>query len=85
MAALGVVPDGRPEQMATTAMPVFAAGWQPAREAVTALADGIQEVTTRLRKALPAVADADPVTEGILIETVDQLEKQHWMLRAQLH
>lgn len=84
MVALGAVPDGQPDTVATTAVPTLAVGWQPSRDAITTIADGLHEVTRRIRKALPAVADADPVTEGILVETLERLEQQHWMLRAQL-
>ena len=84
MVALGAVPNGQPDRVATTNIPALTIGWQPTRDAITTVADGVQEVSTHIRKALPAVAAADPVTEGILIETLEQLEQQHWMLRAQL-
>jgi hypothetical protein len=30
------------------------------------------------------VGEADPVTEGVVLDVLEGLEQQHWMLRAQL-
>jgi len=38
----------------------------------------------RLRERILRQADTDPVSQGILVDVAEELEKQAWMLRAQL-
>ena len=83
--ALGFVPDGQAKAVA--------AGSQLAAVALTALEDHvvvrelthrIAEVSEQVRDRMNRLGDADLASQDVLIEVVRELEKQQWMLRAQL-
>ena len=83
--ALGFVPDGQAKAVA--------AGSQLAAVAPTALEDHlvvrdlthrVAEVSEQVRDRMNRLGDADLVSQDVLIEVVRELEKQQWMLRAQL-
>ena len=83
--ALGFVPDGQAQAVA--------AGSQLAAVAPTALEDHlvvrelthrIAEVSEQVRDRMNRLGDADLASQDVLIEVVRELEKQQWMLRAQL-
>ena len=83
--ALGFVPDGQARAVA--------AGSQLAAVAPTALEDHvvvrelthrIAEVSEQVRDRMNRLGDADLASQDVLIEVVRELEKQQWMLRAQL-
>jgi starvation-inducible DNA-binding protein len=83
--ALGFVPDGQARAVA--------AGSQLVPVAPTALEDNmvvlelthrIAEVSEQVRDRMNRLGDADLASQDVLIEVVRELEKQQWMLRAQL-
>ena len=83
--ALGFVPDGQAKAVA--------AGSQLAAVAPTALDDHlvvrelthrVAEVSEQVRDRMNRLGDADLASQDVLIEVVRTLEKQQWMLRAQL-
>ena len=83
--ALGFVPDGQAKAVV--------AGSQLAGVAPTALEDHlvvrelthrIAEVSEQVRDRMNRLGDADLASQDVLIEVVRELEKQQWMLRAQL-
>ena len=41
-------------------------------------------MAARMRERILRVGETDPVSQDALIEASDELEKQAWMLRAQL-
>ena len=85
MTALNVAPDGRAATVAgSTPLPEAGAGWQRDAAAVEAMADRLGAVATSLRGRASMVGDSDLVSQGILIEIGAGLEKQAWMLRAQI-
>jgi starvation-inducible DNA-binding protein len=83
--ALGFVPDGQAKAVA--------AGSQLAAVAPMALEDHlvvrdlthrVAEVSEQVRDRMNRLGDADLASQDVLIEVVRELEKQQWMLRAQL-
>src|SRR5919201_1059509 len=44
----------------------------------------VAEVSDRVRNRMNRLGDADLASQDVLIEVVRELEKQQWMLRAQL-
>jgi len=83
--ALGFVPDGQARAVA--------AGSQLAAVAPTALDDHlvvrelthrIADVSEQVRDRMNRLGDVDLASQDVLIEVVRELEKQQWMLRAQL-
>jgi starvation-inducible DNA-binding protein len=83
--ALGVSPDG---QSRTVAEQTLLAAVEPGEirtEAVIhTLLTALDEVITRARERMEQSAEYDAVTEDLLIATVGALEKQRWMVAAQL-
>src|SRR5207247_10524050 len=78
-------PDGQAREAA--------AGWPLAPVARGALYDNVvvrelthrvAEVSERVRERMNRLGDADLASQDVLIEVVRELEKQQWMLRAQL-
>ena len=85
LSALGVAPDGRTATVAAgTPLPEAGAGWQQDAETVEAMAARLATVAASLRQRAVAIGDSDLASQGILIEVGAGLEKQAWMLRAQV-
>jgi starvation-inducible DNA-binding protein len=85
LAALGVAPDGRTSTVArTTPLPEAGDGWQRDVDTAEAMAERLGIVAGRLRERAAAVGDGDLITQGIFLEIGAGLEKQAWMLRAQI-
>ncbi|GAA2349190.1 DNA starvation/stationary phase protection protein [Streptomyces kunmingensis] len=83
-AALGVSPDGRAGTVAaTTGLPAFPAGWRQDTEAVDALVRSFDAVVRGVRTRISETADADQVTQDLLIGLAAELEKQSWMFQAE--
>lgn len=84
MAIVGVLPDGRGSTVASTSdVPSIAHEWLSTKAAVASVADAVQAVAARTRKAISELDGADAVTEDILIAITSQLEEHLWMLSAQ--
>jgi starvation-inducible DNA-binding protein len=82
---LGFIPDGQASAVAAGSQvaPV-------AREAiedhvvVRELTHRVAEVSEQVRDRMNRIGDVDLASQDVLIEVVRELEKQQWMLRAQL-
>ncbi|MBV7699445.1 Dps family protein [Streptomyces sp. TRM70350] len=82
--ALGVPPDGRASTVAVgSGIGATAGGWIRDAEAVEALVDALRAVIGRMRGRVAATAEADPVSQDILIGITADLEKHHWMFQAE--
>ena len=85
IATLGGAPEGRPAAVAAASqLPDFPSGEIHVEEAVKRMTAAIETATQRMHERLDRVGESDPVSQDALIEATDQLEKQAWMLRAQL-
>jgi starvation-inducible DNA-binding protein len=85
IATIGDAPDGRAGSVAkSSGLPDFPAGQVPVTDAVQRVGATVDAMSERLTARILRLADADPVSQDILIGTADELEKQAWMLRAQL-
>lgn len=86
IATVGAAPDGRAGSVAASSrLPEFPAGQVPVTETVKLVGSTIDTMSGRLRERIVRSAEADPVSQDILISAADELEKQAWMLRAQLN
>jgi starvation-inducible DNA-binding protein len=83
--AIGSLPDGQAETVA--------AGSELGRVQVGAIADDavvrelagrLADISERTRARMDRLADLDAASQDVLIEVVRELEKQLWMIRAQL-
>ena len=85
IATLGSVPEGRSAAVAASSkLPEFPDGQVHVEEAVARVGEVIDTMATRIRERILRVGESDPVSQDALIEASDELEKQAWMLRAQL-
>jgi len=85
LTTIGVTPDGRVSTVAAgTPLPEAGDGWQRDEATVEAMAERLSTVAARLRDRATVIGDSDLATQGILIEIGGGLEKQVWMLRAQV-
>jgi starvation-inducible DNA-binding protein len=83
--ALGVMPDGQSGAVAAASeiAPVERAPLED-RVVVRELLHRVAEVSERVRGKLDRVGELDLASQDVLIEVLRELEKQQWMLRAQL-
>ena len=83
--ALGFVPDGQASAVATGSSlgPVSHAALED-HGVVRDLAHRIAEVSELVRGRMNRLGEVDLASQDVLIEVVRDLEKQQWMLRAQL-
>ncbi len=69
---------------ATSKLPDFPDGLVHVEETVKRVDELIDTMAARMRERILRVGETDPVSQDTLIEASDELEKQAWMLRAQL-
>jgi starvation-inducible DNA-binding protein len=83
--ALGFVPDGQASAVAAGSQlaPVGRASLED-HMVVRELTHRVAKVSERARERMNRLGDADLASQDVLIEVVRELEKQQWMLRAQL-
>ncbi|MCB5164658.1 DNA starvation/stationary phase protection protein [Streptomyces bambusae] len=82
--ALGVSPDGRAATVAAgRAIDGVPGEWVTDTDAVRILVAALDDVIARMRRRIRATADPDPVTQDLLIAVTGDLEKHHWMFRAE--
>jgi starvation-inducible DNA-binding protein len=83
--ALGFVPDGQASAVAAgSPLASVARGALEDHVVVRELTHRVAEVSELVRERMNRLGDADLASQDVLIEVVRELEKQQWMLRAQL-
>jgi starvation-inducible DNA-binding protein len=83
--ALGFVPDGQASAVAAgSPLAPVARGALEDHVVLRELTHRVAEVSERARERMNRLGDADLASQDVLIEVVRELEKQQWMLRAQL-
>lgn len=83
--ALGFVPDGQAGAVAAgSPLAPVVVGPVDDHVVVRDLTHRVAEVSERTRERMNRLGGADLVSQDVLIEVVRELEKQQWMLRAQL-
>lgn len=82
---IGASPDGQGETIAgATELKALPSGHLSDRQVLTAIGDRLSEAAIRTRERIDRVAVADPVSCDLLIQVTATLEKQLWMVRAQM-
>ncbi|MDJ0341630.1 DNA starvation/stationary phase protection protein [Streptomyces sp. H10-C2] len=82
--AIGVTADGRAETVAkTSGIDTVTDGWIKDTQAVGILVAALDSLIGRMRERIGSTADADPVTQDIIIGLTADLEKFHWMFQAE--
>ena len=83
--ALGFFPDGQAAAVsAGSDIPTVERGALAAGVVVRDLVERLADVTERIRGRMDRLGELDLASQDVLIEVVRELEKQLWMLRAQL-
>jgi starvation-inducible DNA-binding protein len=83
--ALGFSPDGQAAAVsADSGIPAVERGVLEADAVVRELVRRLADVTERIRARMDRLGDLDLASQDVLIEVVRELEKQLWMVRAQL-
>jgi starvation-inducible DNA-binding protein len=83
--AIGFQPDGQAETVASASeLGRVEAGAIADDAVVRELAGRLAEISERMRGRMDRLADLDLASQDVLIEVVRALEKQLWMIRAQL-
>jgi starvation-inducible DNA-binding protein len=83
-AALGITPDGRAATVAgSSSFPAYPDGWVKDGDAVAAVVTALAQIIARMRERVTSTADADPVTQDLIIGITADLEKQHGMFQAE--
>ena len=83
--ALGFVPDGQASAVAAgSPLAPVARGSLEAHVVVRDMTRSVAEISERVRERMNRLGDVDLASQDVLIEVVRELEKQQWMLRAQL-
>ncbi|KQV21701.1 MULTISPECIES: Dps family protein [unclassified Kitasatospora] len=83
-AAIGSSPDGRAKTVAdTSGISTSPEGQVVDSAAVGTLVEALAAVITRMRGRIDATAEADPVSQDILIGLTADLEKYSWMAQAE--
>jgi starvation-inducible DNA-binding protein len=83
--ALGFIPDGQARAVAAgSQLAPVGGGSTEDHVVVRELTHRVAEVSERTRERMNRLGDADLASQDVLIGVVRELEKQQWMLRAQL-
>ena len=85
LVTIGVPADGRAETVSTTSeLAPYPAGFVSSTQTVELVGAAMDTIGGRMRERIARIGDVDPVSQDILIGTLDELEKAAWMLRSQL-
>lgn len=85
MRALNEVPDGRSDTVvASTTVPAAPPGLVHVTDTVAVITTRIYAVVATLRAVHDDVDDADPTTADLLHAIIDDLEKEAWLLKAEI-
>lgn len=82
--AIGVSPNGKAKTVVeSSGLPDYPDNWQSVESTVAAIVATLAELISRLRQRIDDTDKSDLVTQDLLIEITQELEKQHWMWQAQ--
>lgn len=84
LTSVGVAPDGRVQRVAGDSPEDPAPeAWAHQDEVIAVMTDRVEAVARRTRERLDGLGELDVASEDLLIEILDGLEMQLWMLSAQ--
>ena len=85
IATVGAHPDGRPGTISElNTMPTVELGSMREASAAKSMVATLDVAIEQLQTAADMTADADPISQGLLIDITAALEKHAWLLRAQI-
>lgn len=82
--AIGISPNGKAKTVVeSSGLSDYPDNWQSVESTVAAIVAILAELISRLRERIDDTDKSDLVTQDLLIEITQELEKQHWMWQAQ--
>ena len=85
LVTIGISPDGRASTVAgSTGVPAFPEGLVKDSEVVRLFVERLEKVALLMRERIKMVGDEDPITQDLFIQVGGGLEKQKWMVQAQM-
>lgn len=82
--AIGVSPNGKTKTVAkSSGLPEYPENWQNVEATVDKIVETLGTMIRRVRQRIDETDKTDLVTQDLLIEMAEELEKQHWMWQAQ--
>ncbi|WP_298181840.1 DNA starvation/stationary phase protection protein [Saccharomonospora sp.] len=82
--AIGVSPNGKAKTVTeNSGLPEYPESWQSTDLTVDKIVDTLGRLIQRLRVCIDETDKSDLVTQDLLIEITQEMEKQHWMWQAQ--
>jgi len=82
---IGASPDGQAAAIAgATQLEALPGGHLDDRQVLRAIADRLSDATSRARERIERVAVEDPMSCDLFVQVAATLEKQLWMVRAQI-
>lgn len=82
--AIGVSPNGKAKTvMESSGLPEYPDNWQTTDLTVDKIVEILDRLIQRMRVRIDETDKSDLVTQDLLIEITQELEKQHWMWQAQ--
>ncbi|HVW40676.1 MAG TPA: DNA starvation/stationary phase protection protein [Amycolatopsis sp.] len=82
--AIGVSPNGKAKTVVeSSGLSEYPDNWQSVEATIAAIVDILEGLIQRLRKRIDETDKSDLVTQDLLIEITQALEKAHWMWQAQ--
>lgn len=85
LVTIGVPADGRAETVSSgSELAPYPAGFVNTTDTVRIVGEAMDTIGSRMQDRVARIGDDDPVSQDILIGTLDELEKAAWMLRSQL-
>lgn len=84
LVTLAEAADGRAATVAgESRLEPYPSGLQEVGATVTLIADRLQALIGELRRAISELAEADPISQDLLIGVTQDFEKHLWMVQAQ--
>ncbi|MBB4687686.1 Dps family protein [Amycolatopsis jiangsuensis] len=82
--AIGISPNGKAKTVVeSSGIPEYPDNWQSVESTITGVVAALEALIERLRKRIDETDKSDLVTQDLLIEITQELEKAHWMWQAQ--
>ena len=82
--AIGISPNGKAKTVVeSSGLSEYPDNWQSVEATVAAIVDILAGLIQRLRRRIDETDKSDLVTQDLLIEITQALEKAHWMWQAQ--
>ncbi|WP_019809805.1 Dps family protein [Saccharomonospora halophila] len=82
--AIGVSPNAKARTVAeNSGLPEYPENWQSTDQTVDKIVEILSVLIQRMRVRVDETDKSDLITQDLLIEITQELEKQHWMWQAQ--